>query len=192
MATTELDGAAWRRRFKWGISLAFVLGVMFLGIAKSVSDYSNSQEFCISCHEMRDNNFAEYKETIHARNRTGVKATCADCHVPHEFGPWLMRKVRAAGDVFHHLAGTIETKEQFEARRLELAQRVWLYMKESDSRECRHCHDVQAMDAMRQGRTAQKQHLKLAAGEKTCIDCHYGIAHHDPTGDHTPADLSQH
>lgn len=69
-------------------------------------------------------------------------------------------------DAFHHLAGTVETPEKFEAHRLELAKRVWARMKETDSQECRHCHDIRAMDPEKQGKTAQK----LASGERTCIE----------------------
>jgi len=61
-------------------------------------------------------------------------------------------------------------------------------MKTTDSRECRHCHDTQAMASELQGKTAQKQHLRMAAQGKTCIDCHFGIAHHEPAGGLEPAD----
>jgi cytochrome c-type protein NapC len=141
---------------------------------------------------MRDNNYEEYRHTIHASNRTGVKATCADCHVPHALIDTFIRKIKAANDVYHHLAGTIDTPEKFEARRLELAKRVWLRMKESDSNECRHCHDTRTMDPEKQGKTAKKQHLKLENGERTCIDCHYGIAHKQPAGDVLPSDVMIH
>ena len=33
----------------------------------------------------RDNVYAEYEFTIHDENRTGVRATCADCHLPAAF-----------------------------------------------------------------------------------------------------------
>jgi len=96
----------------------------------------------------------------------------------------------AANDVFHHLMGTIDTREKFEKNRIALARRVWQRMKESDSRECRHCHDTQTMDPEKQGKTARKQHLKMATGGRTCIDCHYGIAHKEPEGGVTPQDLA--
>jgi len=131
---------------------------------------------------MKDNNFEEYKDTTHAKNRTGVKAICSDCHVPHDFVDTMIRKIKASNDVFQHFTGKIDTREKFESHRLELAKRVWLRMKESDSQECRNCHDAKAMDPEKQGKTAQKQHRRLLAGEKTCIDCHYGIAHKEPEG----------
>lgn len=166
-----------------------LLGGSLFALGRGAVENTNTLEFCISCHEMKDNNYQEYRDTIHAKNRTGVKATCSDCHVPHGFTDTLFRKIRASNDVFQHLAGTIDTKEKFEGRRLELAQRVWLRMKQSDSEECRNCHDVKAMDLELQGKTAQKSHRKLAAGEKTCIDCHYGIAHKEPEGGVEPGDV---
>jgi len=172
--------------------LLIVLGGLLFAGGKVSLDQTNTIEFCTSCHEMKDNNFEEYKHTIHAQNRTGVKATCSDCHVPHEFVDTLIRKVKAANDVFQHFAGTIDTKEKFEAHRLELAKRVWLRMKETDSKECRHCHDAAAMDPEKQGKTAQKQHKRLASGERTCIDCHFGIAHKEPAGGAEPADALAH
>lgn len=172
-----------------GAVLLLVAGGLLAFAGEAAVHRTNDMRFCISCHEMHDNNYAEYRDTIHSRNRTGVTATCSDCHVPHDLLPLLARKLGAANDVVQHVAGTIDTREQFQAHRLELAKRVWSYMEASDSRECRSCHDAAAMDPAQQGKTAQKQHLKLATGERTCIDCHYGIAHMEPEGDVLPADL---
>lgn len=181
------------RRGRWAlifvvIALMMTGGLLFAG-GKTAVDATNTVEFCTSCHEMKDNNFKEYKNTIHASNRTGVKATCSDCHVPHEFGDKMIRKIKAANDIYHHMMGTIDTKEKFEKRRLELATRVWTRMKETDSRECRHCHDATSMSSELQGKTAQKQHQKIKSEGKTCIDCHYGIAHQEPAGGMEPRDV---
>lgn len=175
--------------FSWSALALVLFGGLLFAAGKLAIDHTNTLEFCISCHEMKDNNYHEYKTTIHARNRSGVKATCADCHVPHEFVDTLIRKLKASNDVFQHFTGRIDTPEKFEAHRLELAKRVWLRMKQSDSRECRNCHDATAMDPEKQGKTAQKQHRKLAGGERTCIDCHYGIAHKEPEGGVEPRDV---
>ena len=178
---------ALRLRYRLIGVLLFVLGVAFAAAGKTALDQTNTVEFCISCHEMKDHNYAEYSHTIHARNRTGVKAGCSDCHVPHELPDLLARKIGAANDVWQHLRGRIDTPESFEAHRLELAQRVWRRMKTTDSRECRHCHDAKAMDPELQGKTAQKQHRRIGTDGKTCIDCHYGIAHKEPAGGADPA-----
>ena len=118
-----------------------------------------------------------------------MKAACADCHVPHELPDMLARKIGAANDVWQHLRGRIDTAESFEAHRLELAQRVWLRMKTTDSRECRNCHDAAAMNPELQGKTAQKQHRRMGSEGKTCIDCHFGIAHKEPAGGAEPSSV---
>ncbi|HVI51956.1 MAG TPA: NapC/NirT family cytochrome c [Candidatus Sulfotelmatobacter sp.] len=159
--------------------------------AASALHMTNTLGFCTSCHEMADNNFEEYKNTIHARNRTGVKAICSDCHVPHEFPDILIRKVTAVSDIYNHALGTVDTKEKFNAHRLEMAKNVWRRMKETDSRECRNCHDVTAMQTDMQGKVAQKNHQKLFEGTATCIDCHYGIAHKEPPGGLEPQDVME-
>ena len=173
-----------------GVALLMAIGGLLMWGGTTAIHLTNSTEFCISCHEMQTNNYTEYAETIHAKNRTGVQAGCADCHVPHDTMGMLKRKVFAANDVWHHLLGTIDTREKFEARRSELATSVWRHMKATDSQECRNCHNVKAMDTQLQGPTAIKQHKRMATENKTCIDCHYGIAHHEPV-DIEPADLKE-
>ena len=72
--------------------------------------------------------------------------------------------------------------EEYE-KRLELAQHEWARLKANDSLECRNCHNFDYMDFTRQSLRAAEQHsTSLASGEKTCIDCHKGIAHHKPEG----------
>jgi len=144
--------------------------------------WTNTESFCVSCHEMRDNVYAEFDGTIHASNRSGVRAICSDCHVPREPGPLLMAKILATKDLYHHLLGTIDTKEKFEAKRHELATNVWRKMKQTDSLPCRNCHVESAMSADLQSERAQSQHAKAKAEKLTCIDCHYGIAHTEPEG----------
>jgi cytochrome c-type protein NapC len=179
----------WARILEVEAVILMAIGALLVTGGKVSLDHTNTVEFCISCHEMKDNNYEEYSHTIHARNRTGVKAGCSDCHVPHEFLDTLLRKVGAANDVIQHFTGKIDTRAKFEEHRLEMAKAVWRRMKETDSRECRNCHDVKAMEAAMQGKTAQKQHEKMTSGERTCIDCHYGIAHKQPKGDVEPRDM---
>jgi cytochrome c-type protein NapC len=171
-----------------GVALALVFSgaAAVTGFGAAIAG-SNSFAFCTSCHEMHDNNYAEYKDTIHAKNAAGVRAICSDCHVPHDFVGLLVHKVGALQDLAYHFEGTIDTRQKFLDHRLAMAKKVWIHMKETDSRECRNCHDQAAMAKDMQGRTAQKQHQQLFNGSgATCIDCHYGIAHKLPPGDADP------
>lgn len=144
--------------------------------------WTNTEAFCIGCHEMRDNVYAEFKGTIHDKNRSGVRAVCSDCHVPREPGPLIVRKMRATFELIGHFRGIIDTKEKFEAHRSMLAQRVWERMLDTDSLECRNCHKRDAMSAEKQSEKAQARHAKAKNEGLTCIECHYGIAHGEPDG----------
>ncbi len=159
------------------LAVGFVSGIIFWGGFHTGLEATNTIAFCTSCHEMHDNVYQEYQGTIHDSNRTGVRAICSDCHVPKDWVHKMARKIRASNEVYHWLVGTVDTKEKFEAHRMELAQHVWKTMKESDSRECRNCHSFAAMKVSKQSPRAQKNHLKAQAEGKTCIDCHKGIAH---------------
>lgn len=160
--------------------VGIVLGVILWGGFNWAMELTNTEQFCISCHEMRDNVYQEYKGRIHDLNRTGVRATCPDCHVPKEWIYKVKRKIQASNELFHKVMGSIDTREKFEAKRLELARHVWKAMKETDSRECRNCHEYGSMDYMAQGRRARREHQEGFEAGKTCIDCHKGIAHQLP------------
>ena len=127
-------------KYAWGgiFIVGGIAGIIFWGGFNTFMEYTNTLDFCISCHEMEENVFQEYKRTIHYTNRTGVRTICSDCHVPKEWTPKLLRKIRATNELFHHFLGTINTPDKFEDRRLELAEHVWATMKVNDSQECRN------------------------------------------------------
>ena len=168
--------------------LSFIVGILFWGGFHTGLEMTNSLEFCTTCHEMRDNVYQEYKQTIHYSNRTGVRAICSDCHVPREWGPKMIRKAQASLEVWGKLTGDIDTKEKFEKKRMELATHEWARMKANGSQECRNCHNFDAMSSELQKQTPYKKHMKAKAEGKTCIDCHKGIAHHLPKEYEEPDD----
>lgn len=166
-------------------------GMVIIVLTATTVVYTSTEAFCTnSCHEMTTNVAVEYKGTVHDRNRTGVRATCPDCHVPHSPVPLYIRKMGAVHDLWgHFISHSINTREKFLAKRQELAERVWIYMKENDSRECRHCHTAAKMDPERQSEQAQLRHAKGRKEKMTCIDCHFAIAHDEPQGGPGPQEL---
>ena len=156
----------------------FIAGIMFWGGFNTALEITNTETFCTGCHEMRNNVFVELQPTIHYTNRSGVRATCPDCHVPHNWTDKIARKMQASKEVWGNIFGTINTREKFLGKRLELAQHEWARLKANNSLECRNCHNLNSMDFTRQSRRAVEMHSTLLVkGEKTCIDCHKGIAH---------------
>ncbi|WP_434953453.1 cytochrome c3 family protein [Shewanella sp. HL-SH4] len=159
----------------------FVAGVIFWGGFNTALEVTNTEKFCIGCHEMENNVYQELQSTIHFTNRSGVRATCPDCHVPHNWTDKIARKMQASKEVWGKVFGTINTREKFEAKRRHLAENEWARLKANDSLECRNCHNFNYMDFTRQSKRASQMHsTSLASGEKTCIDCHKGIAHQLP------------
>ena len=159
----------------------FVAGVIFWGGFNTALEITNTEKFCTGCHEMKDNVFAELKSTIHFSNRSGVRATCPDCHVPHNWTDKIARKMQASKEVWGKIFGTIDTREEFLDERLVLATHEWARLKANDSLECRNCHDYDSMDLTRQATRAARIHQQwLGSGSRTCIDCHKGVAHKLP------------
>jgi len=165
------------------LAVGLILGLTAFFSAGSFMVYANSEKFCAtSCHEM-SYLAVEHKGTIHDTNRTGVRATCNDCHVPHGYITNYLAKLNLFNDYWgHFVTHSIDSKEKFEAKRAELAAKVWVYMKQNDSRECRHCHTTAKMDAEKQTEKAKARHEKLRTEGLTCIDCHFAIAHAEPNG----------
>ncbi|MBP8897814.1 MAG: NapC/NirT family cytochrome c [Sulfuritalea sp.] len=162
--------------------VGFFSGIFFWGGFNTGMEATNTLEFCIGCHEMRDNVYVEYKKTIHYTNRTGVRAVCSDCHVPKDWTHKMIRKIQASKEVWGKITGVIDTPEKFAAHRLQMAESEWARMKANDSRECRNCHSFDAMDVEKQKLRGAKMHKIGISEKKTCIDCHKGIAHTKPKG----------
>jgi len=169
------------RLLRWiGFIFAIVLGVIFTIGSSKVIDTTNTEEFCTSCHSMQWVK-QEWMESYHYKNASGVRAGCPDCHVPHSLGPKLLAKVMAAKDVWGEIMGTIDSEEKFEQHRWKMANRVWAKMEATDSRECRSCHEFDSMDFSEQEKQSRKKHKRAQNQGKTCIDCHKGVAHKEPS-----------
>lgn len=142
---------------------------------------TSTDAFCTSCHEMTIP-LAQLQATSHFNNRTGVAASCADCHLPQDFLPKMARKVEAVREVWGHYSGIIDTPQKYAAHAPAMKAREIARLKANDSRECRDCHDTRRMLSVIQSSKAQRFHRALANNRRTCIDCHAGIAHPDKAG----------
>jgi cytochrome c-type protein NapC len=189
-----------KRFFRWLFSPSAKLSVFVLllvgllvGAASVIGTQvmvhqTGSVEFCGgACHSMSAFTMPEYKESVHYANKTGVRAGCSDCHIPHSYPGVLFYKARAGiRDVYHEIRGTISTQEKYDKERWRMANHVWEEFRATNSANCRTCHDPKAFAS--QGASAQKAHKKFFAGESTCIDCHQGVAHKAPEEPEEPAE----
>lgn len=163
----------------------FLAGIAFWGGFNTAVEATNTEQFCIGCHEMQAIPYQQLQNTIHYSNRSGVRAMCSDCHVPHAWTHKMGRKMEASKEVWGWLFGTINTPEKYEAKHLSMAQREWRRLKANDSLECRNCHQFDSMDFTLQAPRAAAAHSTALTTGGTCIDCHKGIAHELPAGMHS-------
>ena len=84
MARSGNGGGSPRKASLVVLALVFLAGVVFTGLFNIGLSATNQMEFCTDCHSMKVN-LEEYKETLHYKNASGVRAICSDCHVPR---PW--------------------------------------------------------------------------------------------------------
>src|SRR5678816_3188529 len=178
---------------RWSIFALLAVGLligatMVIGTQVAVA-VTGTDQFCgTTCHSHEKFVYPEHQQTAHYNNRTGVRAMCVDCHVPHSYPAKLIVKTeKGIADLIAEMRGTISTQEKFDRERWRLANNVWDEMRENNSRNCRTCHDPTAMDNAKQSENAVKQHKKSAAGKATCIDCHSGVAHKEPEEPKAPA-----
>ena len=161
------------------VTVGFIAGILAWQGFNAGMAATNTEEFCVSCHTMHQNQ-EELKETVHWSNRSGVRAQCSDCHVPHDFTDKMARKIQASVEVWSHLTGKIDTPEKFEANRARLAQNEWDRFKANGSKECRTCHDYNSMDFEKMRETSREAMRGAAERNQSCVDCHQGIAHKKP------------
>lgn len=186
----EKKSGIWARpRSKWllgiplGAVIAFGLGAIALGTTNYVLHATSSTDFCYTCHSHEQFIKPEYEASSHFSNLSGVRAGCSDCHLPHDnWFELVWTKMVVSLDIVPELAGKLDTAEKYEAHRAEMAESVWRQFKENDSKFCRSCHSIDAMDLDNQERRTARQHSGAAEDGETCIDCHYGIVHREPEG----------
>ncbi len=179
----------WRRPgSKWLLGIPIGAWAMFGAGAVSIVGsevamyYTATEEFCASaCHSMEAFTAPEWEDSVHFSNPSGVRATCADCHIPKVYPQKLWAKAYdGSRHMWGELVGVINTQEKYNARRAYLAERVWKQLKATDSRECRNCHNAEYFELSGQDERAARAHQNAPGEGKTCIDCHKGIAHKTP------------
>ena len=179
----------WRRlrspSARWSVAALVGLGIVLSAIAvigtQVMVHVTGTDAFCGgACHSMQWV-AQEHKASTHGATRTGMVATCHDCHIPREYPHLLWYKaVAGTKDVIGEMRGVISTEEKFRAERKRMATLVWEEYKGNDSRACRGCHVFSAEVLAKQQEAAKAVHQPVLEGRATCIDCHKGVGHLAP------------
>ncbi len=179
----------WRRlstpSARWSVLALVVVGLL-IGAGGTIGTQlmvaaTGTNEFCGgACHSMQWV-AEEYRQSGHHANRTGVQATCHDCHIPDHYPKLLWYKAKAGiHDAIQEARGVISTEDKFKKERLRLAKAVWAEFKANNSENCQHCHKFSTEVVAKQKEFVQPMHQQFLAKAATCIDCHKGVAHTAP------------
>jgi len=174
------------RLLKWiggatGLALIIGLAVGVLAgapITDSVDRYFSSNEFCANtCHVMTATVAEELKGSKHWTTPTGVRPGCGDCHVSEGLAAAYWDHIVGTGELYAFVFEGVRTVESFEERRAAAADRVRFEMLANDSKNCRTCHVMEAIQPERI--RGQRQHQEARDKGITCIVCHYNLVHKD-------------
>lgn len=166
----------------WLLLIGLVIGATIVVGSQAAVAVTGTSEFCgATCHSHAQFVYPDYKQSVHYSNRTGLRASCSDCHIPHEYPAKLLYKARAGlRDGIAEMRGVIATKQKYERERWRMANQVWDEMRADGNAACRRCHDIAAMAEARQSELARSMHTRVREGKAVCIDCHKGVAHPEP------------
>jgi nitrate/TMAO reductase-like tetraheme cytochrome c subunit len=182
---------AGRRRRRWLPVAGFLSAGALIGAAGLFAMYegvrlSSTDEFCTSaCHSMQWAG-ETYRDSVHYSNSLGLRAGCADCHVPHHTGhsgPLQYLELVAfktkigIRDIIREANGTIATRELWQQERPRLSQDVEQWFKQSGSVTCQQCHDLKAFGGDYSEMTKMVHADLLHADTVNCIKCHKHVGH---------------
>ncbi len=160
-------------------AIGLLVGISLVLTAEQIDRLTTTDAFCgTSCHSMQAYVASEqtYITSLHRTTSSGVQAGCADCHVPKGIVPATWSHIiDGSRDLHAELTNDYQQPELWQARRTELAWQVRDKMLADDSRNCRSCHDEDAIRAKR--KRGQRQHELAQREGVTCIGCHYNLVH---------------
>jgi nitrate/TMAO reductase-like tetraheme cytochrome c subunit len=156
---------------------ALAAGSISIPVVDQVDVYFSSNTFCASaCHEMESTVYKELQSSTHWTTSTGVRPSCADCHVSERLVPAMWDHFLGMKELIAHLTSDASKPGNFDKKfRADSANRVRLKMFANDSKNCRSCHEMTAIKPKR--KRGQKLHAEALENKATCITCHYNLVH---------------
>jgi cytochrome c nitrite reductase small subunit len=138
------------------VGAALGTGAYTANYAEGLSYLSNDPKACVNCHVMRDPYDGWQKASHHAR------ATCGDCHVPHQTVPKYL--VKAENGFWHSKGFTLQ--DFAEPIRLRPVSLKIL------NRNCVDCHRDLVNDILGHGSPESEG--------TDCVHCHASVGHGAP------------
>lgn len=161
------------------VFVVVLITVASLSIAVvDATDYVfSTMTFCgNACHVMESTVYKELQESKHWNTPTGVRATCADCHVSGRLSFAMMDHFVGTGELFVWATNDFHKPGLFEKFRPAAADRARFQFFENDSAKCRGCHVMEGIKPSRiRGQNAHGDAMEK--GATSCIVCHFNLVH---------------
>ena len=162
------------RHVLFALIIGGIGGIGFILFLIEFDHYTSSEEFCTGCHSM-ELSAEPYRESAHYKPRSGVRASCGDCHVSEGVLSATWDHFLGTKDVFHQLFGPDYDNPVVRALHIpEAAFSARAWFKKQNSSTCKRCHVKEAIFGDRPD--TLQIHLEDAEG-KSCIECHYNLVH---------------
>jgi len=148
-----------------GLCISYGVGVMVQKTADA--------KFCTVCHTMQPMADSYHADVHGGKNSFGVKASCVDCHLPHDsLSSYLFEKAKTGLHDFRVQTFSDVSKIDWQAKRKKAKNFVY------DS-GCLRCHTnlKDATMSNPKGFIAHKEYFEKRT-DKKCVECHENVGHH--------------
>ena len=164
----------------WIMAFGALLGLAVLATINTVSTYTSTDKYCMSCHV---HPWAEesWKLSSHHNNRTGVTVHCVECHLPPKGEGYLFAKAyHGAKDVYGKLFKD-SAKINWEAKKLLENAKGFTY-----EASCIKCHqNLFPVTLSVNGSNAHLAYINAKEDPKpNCLNCHLNVGHFDKNAKH--------
>jgi trimethylamine-N-oxide reductase cytochrome c-type subunit TorC len=168
------------------LALGALVGAAAMVAAAEMVRQTSTDEFCTgACHSMQWAG-ESYKRSVHYSNSLGLRAACADCHIPHHTGHadllnyiklMIFKAKIGVSDAVAEIQGVISTREKWEQERPRLSKEFEQWVKDTHSITCQNCHDLKAFGGDYSEMTKMVHADLLHANTVNCLKCHQHVGH---------------
>jgi nitrate/TMAO reductase-like tetraheme cytochrome c subunit len=159
------------RAWNWRRIGLIVGGLIVLGLVAFAGTVAmtESNEFCISCHEI-DYAYLGWEKSTHHNNPEGVVANCVDCHVPPQLLDLTLAKVDALNELYSHWFKPSSDPFWWQQNLPRLRARAHERMTDDS---CLRCHKFRPATSTQEGKIAHE----TALATTRCVQCHQHFVH---------------
>lgn len=169
------EGNAVKKRLVFTFLIGGFIGFLMVIPTHYALKNTSDDKFCVVCHEMQPMVISYTKDIHSGIGKTGIKAECVDCHLPHDnLIKYVYTKARnGVVEGYIHFFGDPD-KIDWHQNRKHKEKFVF-------DNGCLNCHKniLQSSEASNQAHKMHTHYTKLLNTDKElkCVSCHIDVGH---------------